>query len=206
MNYSNNYAALKKLFTSSETKKEYDTIELHDLEFQSASCAILPGMQDYKCDIHNLTLKEEFSFYTEIGSIDRNIHVKDISVEENRSFKYQIIKPKGINKIQKAVFLFHGFNEKDWTKYLPWAKAICDGTGSAVILFQLHFTCSVPKKLEQQKRNVQTERTEKREIPQYCQFYAIKRCHKYEIACHASTFHMVGTANLLRCDTTNWQH
>ena len=139
MDYSNNYAALKKLFTSSETKKDYDTIELHDLEFQSASCAILPGMQDYKCDIHNLTLKEEFSFYTEIGSIDRDIHIKDISVEENQSFKYQIIKPKGMDKVTKVVFLFHGFNEKDWTKYLPWAKAICDGTGSAVILFPIAF-------------------------------------------------------------------
>ncbi|NLC49912.1 MAG: hypothetical protein GX762_06050 [Bacteroidales bacterium] len=139
MNYSKSYIALKKLFTSSQTKKDFDTIELHDLEFESASCNILPGIEEYKCNSHNVTLKEEFSFYTEIGTIDKDIHIKDISVEENQSFKYQIIKPKGVDKVKKAVFLFHGFNEKDWTKYLPWAKAICDGTGSAVILFPIAF-------------------------------------------------------------------
>ena len=139
MDYSKSYTALKKLFTSSETKKDFDTIELHDLEFESISYDILPGIEEYKCNTHNVTLKEEFSFYTEIGTIDKDIHIKDISVEENQSFKYQIIKPKGVDKVKKAVFLFHGFNEKDWTKYLPWAKAICDGTGSAVILFPIAF-------------------------------------------------------------------
>ena len=138
MNYSESYPKLKKLFTSPDTKKEFDTIELHDLEFESASCAILPGIEEYRCDIHNVTLKEEFSFYTEIGTIDNNVHFKDVFVKENQNFNYHIIKPKGI-KAKKAVFLFHGFNEKDWSKYLPWAKAISDGTGSAVILFPIAF-------------------------------------------------------------------
>ena len=139
MDYSKNYTALKKLFTSTKIKKEFDTIELHNIEFESASCGILPGKEEYKCDIHNVSLKEEFSFYTEIGTIDKNVHIKDIFVKENQCFQYQIIKPKGIDKAKKAVFMFHGFNEKDWTKYLPWAKAICDGTGSAVILFPIAF-------------------------------------------------------------------
>ena len=191
MNYSKSYIALKKLFTSSQTKKDFDTIELHDLEFESASCNILPGIEEYKCNSHNVTLKEEFSFYTEIGTIDKDIHIKDISVEENQSFKYQIIKPKGVDKVKKAVFLFHGFNEKDWTKYLPWAKAICDGTGSAVILFPIAFH------MQRAPKNW----SNKREIPQHCQFYPIKRCNKYAIACHASAIYMVGAANLLRCNT-----
>ena len=37
------------------------------------------------------------------------------------------------------ILLLHGFNERDWSKYLPWAKAISDGTESAVILFPLAF-------------------------------------------------------------------
>ncbi len=139
MNYSRSFTALKDLFTSSGANKNYDTIELHDLKFESASCAILPGVKEHKCDIHNVTLKEDYSFYTEIGTIDNNVHIKDISVEENQSFNYQIIKPKGIDKARKVIFLFHGFNEKDWSKYLPWAKAISDGTGSAVILFPIAF-------------------------------------------------------------------
>ena len=33
---------------------------------------------------------------------------------------------------KKVIFLFHGFNEKDWTKYMPWANKICEGTGCSV--------------------------------------------------------------------------
>ena len=65
MDYSKNYAALKKLHTSSETNKEYDTIELHDLKFNSASFGILPGIEEYEDDIHNVTLEEELSYYSE---------------------------------------------------------------------------------------------------------------------------------------------
>src|SRR5690554_4209777 len=107
MNYSESYTALKNLFTSPETIKEFDTIEMHDLFFKSMSCAILPGIEEYRCELHNVTMQEEYSFYTEIGTIDNNVHIKDIYVKENQSFKYQIIKPKEIGKVKKATFLFH---------------------------------------------------------------------------------------------------
>lgn len=140
MNYSKNFDALKELLSSSsETYRGFDSIELHHLDFKSASFDILPGVEEYKCDIHGVKYKEEFSFYTEIGTIDENVHIKDIFVKENQRFEYQVIKPKGVDRAKKAVFLFHGFNEKDWSKYLPWAKAIADGTGSAVILFPIAF-------------------------------------------------------------------
>ena len=67
MNYSNNYAALKELYISTETDKEFDTIELHDVEFVSESFGILPGIEEYKCNNHNVTLEEELSFYSENG-------------------------------------------------------------------------------------------------------------------------------------------
>lgn len=139
MNYSDSYTALKNLFTSSETKKEFDTIELLDLAFNSTSFGILPGIEEYKYDIHNVASKEKLSYYSENGITDNNVHIKDIFVKENQSFIYQIMKPKGIEKAKKVVFLFHGFNERDWSKYLPWAKAICDGTGSTVVLFPIAF-------------------------------------------------------------------
>ena len=82
MNYSKNYTTLKKLFTSTKTDKEFDTIELHNIEFESASCGILPGKEEYKCDIHNVSLKEEFSFYTEIGTIDKNVQIGRASCRE----------------------------------------------------------------------------------------------------------------------------
>ncbi|NLC49913.1 MAG: hypothetical protein GX762_06055 [Bacteroidales bacterium] len=139
MNYSNNYAALKELYISTETDKEFDTIELHDVEFVSESFGILPGIEEYKCNNHNVTLEEELSFYSENGIENNSVHIKDIFAKRNRSFKYQILKPKGKDKVKRVVFLFHGFNERDWSKYLPWAKAISDGTDSAVVLFPLAF-------------------------------------------------------------------
>lgn len=166
MNYSKNYAGLKKLFTSSETNKEYDTIELCQLEFESTSCAILPGVDEYKCNIHNVSLKEEFSFYTEIGTIDNDVHIKDVFVKENQNFNYHIIKPKGIDKAKKAVFLFHGFNEKDWSKYLPWAKAISDGTGSAVILFPIAFHMQrAPKQWSNMREMYKLSEDRKKKFP-----------------------------------------
>lgn len=139
MGYTNNYAILKELFTSPATNKEFDTIELHDVEFNSTSFGILPGIEEYKCNTHNVTSEEETSYYSENGIADNNVHIKDIFVKDNQSFNYQIIKPKGIDKAKKVVFIFHGFNERDWSKYLPWAKSISDGTGSAVVLFPIAF-------------------------------------------------------------------
>ena len=139
MNYSTNYTALKELYTSSETDKEFDTIELHDVEFVSESFGILPGIEEYKCNNHNVTLEEELSFYSENGIKNNSVHIKDIFAKRNRSFEYQIIKPKGADKVKRVVLLFHGFNERDWSKYLPWAKEISDGTESAVVLFPLAF-------------------------------------------------------------------
>lgn len=166
MNYSQSYLALEKLFTSSETIKEFDTIEMHDLFFKSMSCAILPGIEEYRCELHNVTMKEEFLFYTEVGTINNDVNIKDIYVKENQSFKYQIIKPKGIGKVKKATFLFHGFNEKDWSKYLPWAKSICDGTGSAVILFPIAFHMQrAPKQWSEKREMYRLSEVRKQRFP-----------------------------------------
>lgn len=139
MNYSKNYFALKELFLSSETDKNFDTIELHDLEFVSQSFGILPGIEEYKWNKQNITSEEELSSSSENGIENDSVHIKDIFAKRNRSFNYQIVKPKGVDKVKRVILLLHGFNERDWSKYLPWAKAISDGTESAVILFPLAF-------------------------------------------------------------------
>lgn len=139
MNYTEDYKALKKLFSSSEKDSCYNKIEIKESTFESLSYKILPGTENYYCDAHDIELQSKFSFYTEVGTIEDNIHIKDIYVKENQKFKYQLIVPLGTDKIKKVIFLFHGFNEKDWNKYLPWAKAICEGTQSAVILFPIAF-------------------------------------------------------------------
>ncbi len=166
MSYSESYAALKNLFASSGIKKEYDTIEMHDLDFKSMSYNILPGVEEYRCELHDMNMTEEFSFYTEIGTINNNVHIKDIYVNENQSYKYQLIKPKGQQKVKKVVFLFHGFNEKDWSKYLPWAKSICDGTGSAVVLFPIAFHMQrAPKQWSDKREMYRLSEQRKKQFP-----------------------------------------
>ncbi|MGQ1909731.1 DUF6051 family protein [Marinifilum sp. RC60d5] len=113
--------------------------ELKEYKLESLSYKILPGVSDYHCVTHNIDIKNESPFFTEVGTIKDNVHIKDISVEENRFFNYRLIKPKGVKISKKIIFIFHGFNEKDWDKYLPWANSICEGTGSSVILFPIAF-------------------------------------------------------------------
>lgn len=139
MHYTKDYIALKDLFESAESDRTYDTIELNEAHFISHSYQILPGTEEYHCDSHHQKLKSNFSFFTEIGTLEDHVHIKDIFVEENQQFNYQILSPKGVKKAKKVTFLFHGFNEKKWDKYLPWAKAICEGTGSTVVLFPIAF-------------------------------------------------------------------
>lgn len=113
--------------------------EVTEYQLESLSYNILPGDSNYHCKKHNLDLTCESPFYTEVGTINNNVQIKDICVDENRFFTYQLVKPKDSTSTKKVVFLFHGFNEKDWKKYLPWANAICVGTGSSVILFPIAF-------------------------------------------------------------------
>lgn len=139
MNYTKDYLELEKIFSNSPAGKSYENIEIKEASFESFAHKILPGVDKYHCNIHQQDLKSDFSFFIEVGKIDNNIHIKDADVEENKQFKYHIIKPLGGEKIKKVTFLFHGFNEKDWNKYLPWAKTIVEGTGSSVILFPIAF-------------------------------------------------------------------
>lgn len=139
MNYTKDYLELEKIFSNSPAGRSYENIEIKEASFESFAHKILPGVDKYHCNIHQQDLKSDFSFFTEVGKIDNNIHIKDADVEENKQFKYHIIKPLDGEKIKKVTFLFHGFNEKDWNKYLPWAKTIVEGTGSSVILFPIAF-------------------------------------------------------------------
>ncbi|WP_299782365.1 DUF6051 family protein [uncultured Formosa sp.] len=128
--------------------------ELLEYPFESLSYNLLPGVTDYECIKHHLKLKNTSQFRTEVGTINDHVHIKDIRVEENRFFKYQIIKPKGKTSSKKVIFLFHGFNERDWTKYLPWAEAICKGTGNPVVLFPLAFHMQRAPKYWSSKRDM----------------------------------------------------
>lgn len=139
MKYKNDYEKLKNAIASVETKTEIDNIELYKFEFKSSSYNILPGKKDYYCELHDIAFKDCYSFSNDVGIVEKNILVNDISVEENMKFEYYLLKLHDNKPIKNITFMFHGFNEKYWEKYLPWAKAICEGTESAIILFPIAF-------------------------------------------------------------------
>jgi hypothetical protein len=130
---------LKETLLSERWGSVFDTIDIQRFKFYSQSHNILPGVRDYHCKYHNIDFLDHDSYYNDIGTIRQNVHIRDIFVEENKAFDYYILKPGNVKKAKKVTFLFHGFNEKNWDKYLPWAKAICDNTQSAVVLFPIAF-------------------------------------------------------------------
>ncbi|MDP4280754.1 MAG: DUF6051 family protein, partial [Bacteroidota bacterium] len=139
MDYSTQYTYLKKAFSSGEPRNDLGNEEILKFEFNSDSYPILPGVDHYHCVHHSLDIDIDNTFFNDIGSIEEPIHVLDIKVEENRKFEYFILKPKDGKKIKNITFLVHGFNEKNWDKYLPWGQAICERTHNAIIFFPIAF-------------------------------------------------------------------
>lgn len=73
------------------------------------------------------------------GSDGDLLDVADVCVPENSSFLYHVLHPKNEGKARGMILLFHGFNEKHWHKYLPWAAKLLELTGKSVVLFPIAF-------------------------------------------------------------------
>ncbi|KAA6303917.1 hypothetical protein EZS27_044441, partial [termite gut metagenome] len=66
--------------------------------------------------------------------------VTDDCIDENKSFNYTVFTPRdGKGKRGEAIILLHGFNERNWNKYLTWAEHLAENTGKSVILFPIAF-------------------------------------------------------------------
>lgn len=113
-----------------------DNFEMRNFSFESKYRFLLPGgsgnsddyefipnsMEDYEPDI-----------------IQRMLNKKDSEIVENIHFRYHVILPKNVVKSKGVIFMFHGFNEKYWNKYLPWAYRLSEITGKAVLMFPIAF-------------------------------------------------------------------
>lgn len=130
--------SLREAF-SGEGRTEFEGLEIHRCNFRSQAAEVLPGGKDYYCKEHQKSFERNGTFYNDVGTISEDIHMKDISVEENKEFSYHLIKPNDGKAAGHLTFLFHGFNEKNWDKYLIWAETLCRKTGGAVVLFPIAF-------------------------------------------------------------------
>lgn len=72
--------------------------------------------------------------------------VTDDCISENDEFNYTVFmpgecvgsEPQSL-KMDKAIILLHGLNERSWDKYLTWAEFLVEHTGRPVILFPIAF-------------------------------------------------------------------
>ncbi len=113
--------------------------EIRNYEFNSLAYNLLSGDEIYSCTNHDKTFTCRDIKNTRVAGIDKLIDVSDINIAENRKFRYVVFKPASNEKFKDVVLFFHGFNEKYWDKYLPWAKKIAEDTGKLVVLFPIAF-------------------------------------------------------------------
>ncbi|WP_461633836.1 DUF6051 family protein [Labilibaculum euxinus] len=164
MSYVDRCHELKLAFDGGES--EFDGMEFREYQFHSLAHDILPGKTNYYCESHKLDLIENMFAQNEIGEIQDDVHMNDVVVEENKNFSYNILKPKGDCKIEKLTFIFHGFNEKTWDKYLPWGQAICEKTQSAVVFFPIAFHMQrAPKHWSDKKAMFELSKKRKAQFP-----------------------------------------
>ncbi len=114
-------------------------LEVYNFEFESQSSGILPGEAEYYCPIHDFRVPEQHysNHYNCSGS--SILDVQDSHIPDNVRFHYHIFKPAQSGKSRNVILFFHGFNEKNWDKYYPWAYHLMKTTGKTIILFPLAF-------------------------------------------------------------------
>jgi hypothetical protein len=115
MSYTKQYRYLKSIYSFKEEQIsiEDSKIEIRNLPFNS----VLPVMD---------TTNEKFV-------------PDDKRINENTCFRYPVFLPSKNYVNNQVIILVHGLNEKTWTKYLSWAKKLCEDTGKSVILFPIAF-------------------------------------------------------------------
>lgn len=139
MIYLESFNQLKAVQKLENKRLQFSELDIHSLNFESKSQHLLPGYDSYYCHEHEVCINETNTFLNNLGEINSKIHIKDGEIDENQRFSYRIFMPRLLKKASKCIFLFHGFNEKNWDKYFPWAQYLATKIQCAVILFPIAF-------------------------------------------------------------------
>ncbi len=99
------------------------------------------------CDSSDITIKNSFfksEFNIDCTNPDNNSKENfffdpEVIGTVNTRFTYPVVRPGSGTKKQDVIILLHGLNERNWDKYLPWAHALAENTGKAVILFPIAY-------------------------------------------------------------------
>lgn len=140
MNYYELHEYLKSVVCYDKNSVTIDAYtDLINCDFESHNYKILPGEKEYNCLDHQMELNDEFYYEKKLDNLNPILEVHDSEVRENNNFRYHIFKPAGGAKSKQIILMFHGFNEKHWHKYLPWAKYLVEKTGKTLVLFPIAF-------------------------------------------------------------------
>jgi len=140
MTYPDLYRLLRKSINYNSDKISTPASDVYNFTFESKATKLLTGALNYRCEEHQTVFSvSEESLYPAIEEYLLMLHGKDIQIIENKRFRYHIFVPKGKDKVHGVIIMFHGFNEKKWDKYLPWAEYLTKKTGKAVLLFPIAF-------------------------------------------------------------------
>lgn len=164
MGYTTDYWELRRKINLTDNMISLGTEEILNFTFISGAHEMLPGHENYICREHDLEFNHPDGFLTETGQEEELLHIPDPEVEENNIFRYHIMRPEGGKKITEMVMLFHGFNEKTWDKYLPWAQKIVRETGKAVVLFPIAFHMNRAPQMWNNKRTMFALSARRKEI------------------------------------------
>lgn len=111
-------------------------LSVRNFRFKSQYQSLLPG-GELNTDEYEYPTSERGVVETDI--IQELIHKTDSEIGENIEFSYHIVFPEGVGKAKNIILMFHGFNEKYWEKYYPWAYYLAQHTGKAVVMFPIAF-------------------------------------------------------------------
>ena len=140
MEYTELYQMLKDKVTYTDDFTAIDSLTyLYNFDFNSHSCSILPGEKSYECIQHNFREDSPYDFESEIAAQNKALNILDAHIKENSFFRYHVFHPAHKKQSKQVILMFHGFNEKYWAKYLPWAKYLSERTGKTVVLFPIAF-------------------------------------------------------------------
>lgn len=139
MDYFERYAFLEQKMLSENARKNIDeTIEVKDEWFASTHCDLLLGNSSTFCQQHQISFEDDV-FQNRLNYSTAGLDVIDCDVPENKVFKISVFIPTKQRNQSEAILLLHGFNEKTWNKYYPWAYELAKKTHQAVILFPIAF-------------------------------------------------------------------
>lgn len=138
MKYFDIYNHLKNLENYEDDEIIVDEgIVIHNFDFVSKHKDLLPGSSPNEDNYEFVSIGTDNEEEPDI--IQEMLNKQDDEIIENLQFRYHTMSPRNGQKAKGIIFMFHGFNEKHWIKYLPWAKHLVEKTGKTIVFFPIAF-------------------------------------------------------------------